>query len=182
MAGGLGEDIVDALRANLRLEGQVHALQARCASLEEARLQAENEAKSAEEARLHAEEARAAAEARSRFADEAFATAISMKKGAEVERDLANKAKESADAEVARLQSEVEDIKKTSVTREGAWPAEKRRIALVLAASNRMAQKALAKEFPEVAEKFNIEKEGMEGAKIALTSVKPGRSEARTSN
>ena len=44
-----------------------------------------------------------------------------------------------------------------------------------------MAQKALAKGFPEVAEKFNIEKEGMEGAKMALTLVKPGRPEVGTS-
>ena len=44
----------------------------------------------------------------------------------------------------------------------------------MLAASNKRAQSALAEEFPEVAEKFNIREKGMETALNALKSIKVG--------
>ena len=172
--GEFGDDIISALRDNPLLEGQVQALQSKCAVLEEARSQAVKARLRAEEAGRLVEEAKKAAEARSEAADEGLAVAVSMKKTAETERGMAVKAKEVAEAEV-------EKMKRAFESREGTWPAEKKRIALVLGASNRMAQKALAKNFPEVAGQFDIEKEGMEGARMALTSVKPGAREIGTS-
>ena len=73
-----------------------------------------------------------------------------------------------------QLQTRVGELDGTVATREQVWPAERTRIAIVLAASNKRAQGALAEEFPEVAEKFNIKDKGMEVALNALRFVKEG--------
>ena len=101
------------------------------------------------------EELKTAAEAREKAAEEQMAVAVLMKRAAE-------EAREAAEAKMLQFQTQVEELKSAAARREEAWPAEKKRITLMLAASNKRAQSALAEEFPEVAGKFDIKEKGME--------------------
>ena len=123
------------------------------------------------------EEAKAAAEAKERTAEDAkkAAEAETVRLRAQMELFVATEdARQAAEAEAARLRSEVEELKAAAARREQGWSVEKRNIAIVLAASNKRAQDALAEEFPEVAAKFNIKDKGKEAALGALRSVKAG--------
>ena len=135
--------------------------------METAQSQAEAKVKAAEEAKAVAEEVKAVAKAKKQAAGKFTAFAASSKR-ATVE------AQQAAKANVLLLQAEVEEVKGVVSRREEAWPPKKKRIALVLAASNKRAQSALAEEFPEIVEKFDISKKGMEAVLNALKSVKLG--------
>ena len=148
--------MMSLLEAGISARKQADELQRRCSSLEEARAAAEAKERAAEDAKNAAE-------------------AESMRLRAQVEKLAgAEDARKSAEAEAARLGAEVDELKAAATRREQGWPSEKRNIAIVLAASNKTAQDALAQEFPEVAAKFNIKEKGKEAALNALRTVKAG--------
>ena len=155
--GGKGDEIMNKLQASMSSQGEIERLRAQCQALEEGK--------------VAAEEARATAEARDKAAGEQLAAAVSLQKEAEV-------ARHTAEAKVAELQAQVEKLTTSMPTPERTWQVEKKKIAIVLAASNKRAQAALAEEFPEVAEKFNIKDKGMQAALNALVVVKEGVPEA----
>ena len=72
------------------------------------------------------------AEAREKIAKEHLAAAVSMKKAAK-------EAKEATESEVAQLQAQVEELRAATTRCEEGWEAEKKNIAIVLAASNKRA-------------------------------------------